>query len=293
MTFGGGKRQYEYVENWPQMPAGQTFGQVVEIVVDSQERVFIFHRGETSPLIFTTGGEYLGTWEPNDHWRDIHGVTIAKDDGGEYLLVTDRQRHLVSRADLDGNVQWSAGTPDKAGENGAPFNLPTDTGVAPNGDIYIADGYGNNSVHQFNASGEVVRSWGEQGVGQGQFNLPHAARVIDRGGEPTLYVCDRQNHRIQLFTLDGQYIRKIAGVRQPCDIIVDADGVRYVAELQGRIAIFDENDFEITRVGGEQNTEPGHFIAPHSVAIDSEGSMYVGEVLEGARVSKYSRASGE
>ena len=293
MAYGGGSRQYDYVENWPQLPDGETFGQVVEIVVDSQDRVFIFHRGATSPLIFNSGGEYLGTWEKNEHWQDIHGVTIGQDDSGEYLIVVDRDRHLVSRADLEGNVQWTAGTPDQPGQNGDPFDKPTDSGIAPNGDIYVADGYGNNRVHQFTASGELVRSWGERGVSQGQFILPHAARVIDRNGEPTVYVCDRQNHRIQLFTLDGQYIRKLTGVRQPCDIIADSEGVRYVAELQGRVAIFDEHDFLITRIGGEQKAEAGHFIAPHTVAIDSEGSMYVGEVLQGARVSKYSRVSGD
>lgn len=289
MSSEGGIPKFEFVENWPKFPEGQKLGQAVEVIVDSQDRVFIFHRGENSPLIFDKDGNYLGTWEPNDHWKDIHGVTIASDDQGEYLIVTDRDRHTVSRADLDGNPVWTVGTPDQPAGPEGYFNRPTDAGVAPNGDIYVADGYGNARVHQFTASGEHVRSWGTPGVAPGAFHLPHAARVIERDGEPQVYVCDRENWRIQRFSLDGKYLGKITGVKQPCDIIVDRDGLRYVAELQGRVAIFDQDDFLVTRIGGERNTEPGNFYAPHSTAVDSEGSLYVAEVLEGQRISKFRR----
>ncbi|MEZ4521670.1 MAG: hypothetical protein R3A46_08550 [Thermomicrobiales bacterium] len=291
MSAGGGIRQYEYVEDWPQMPEGQKLGQAVEVIVDSQDRVYIFHRIDNSPLIFDKDGTYLGTWEKNDHWKDIHGVTVASDDDGEYLIVTDRQRHTVSRADLDGNPVWTVGTPDQAADEKGFFNLPTDAGVAPNGDIYVADGYGNARVHQFNSKGEHIRSWGRSGVGGGHFHLPHAARVLEHDGEPMVYVCDRENWRIQRFTLDGEYRGKITGLKQPCDIIADADGVRYVSELQGRIAILDQDDHEIASIGGERNTEPGNFYAPHSAAVDSEGSLYVAEVLEGQRISKFKRAA--
>lgn len=290
-VVGAGSHQFEVVENWPSMPEGVTFGQVVEIVVDRQDRVFIFHRGQPSPLIFSKAGDYLGSWAENAHWRDIHGVSVAADDAGEYFIVVDRAGHMVSRCDLDGVVAWTVGTPDTPGQDGAPFYLPTDACVAPNGDVYVSDGYGNNRVHQYSAGGEHIRSWGVRGVGQGQFNLPHAVRVIDRNGEPTLYVCDRQNHRVQLFTLDGRYIAKVAGVRQPCDIIVDDEGVRYVAELQSRITLLDQDDFVLARIGGEKKPEPGFFVAPHTVWLDSERSMYVGEVLEGQRVSKFTRVS--
>lgn len=291
MSSGGGIRKFEYVDGWPTYPEGQDVGQVVDIVVDSQDRVFIFHRIEASPLIFDRDGNYLGSWEKDDHWKDIHGVTIASDDQGEYLIVVDRDRHLVSRCDLDGNVAWTVGTPDQQADEMGYFNRPTDSGVGPNGDVYVADGYGNARVHQFTSSGEHIRSWGHAGVGPGQFHLPHGVRVLEFEGEPTVYVCDRENWRIQRFSLDGEYQGKITGLRQPGDIIVDDEGVRYVPELQGRVAIFDQDDHLITRVGGERNTEPGNFFAPHTVALDSQGSMYVGEVLEGQRVSKFTRVT--
>lgn len=289
MTLGGGERQYEVVENWPTMPEGTSWDQVVEIVVDSQDRVFIFHRTLPSPMIFTAAGDYLGAWEANDHWRDIHGVTIGSDDQGEYFIVVDRLRHQVSRATLDGEVVWTVGTKDQPGEEGEPFNRPTDSGIAPNGDIYISDGYGNSRVHQYSSRGEHIRSWGTKGVGPGQFNLSHAARVIERNGEPVVYACDRQNHRIQVFTLEGEFIRKLTGFKQPTDIIADADGYRYISELQHRVSILDSNDNLVARIGGESKAEPGFFVAPHSVWLDSEGSLYVGEVLEGKRVTKLKR----
>lgn len=289
MQVGADKRQYEVVESWPTMPEGTSWGQVVEIVVDSQDRVFVFHRGTPSPMIFNTAGDYQGTWPESDHWRDIHGVTVGSDSDGEYFIVVDRDRHQVSRTTLDGDVAWTLGTRDTPGAEGKPFNRPTDSAIAPNGDIYITDGYGNANVHQFTSKGEHIRTWGSRGVGPGQFNLPHGVRITERRGEPTVYVCDRENHRIQLFTLDGEYITKLTGVKQPADLVVDSDGVRYVAELQHRITILDTDDSTITRLGGESNPEPGSFVAPHTVWFDSQGSLYVGEVLEGQRVSKFTR----
>lgn len=289
MAYGSGIRQYEFVEGWPSMPEGQRFGQVVEVVVDAQDRVFVFHRLDPSPMIFSMAGDYLGSWEKNDHWKDIHGVTLGRDEAGEYLIVVDRDRHLVSRADLDGNPVWTVGTPDQAADAMGYFNRPTDSGIAPNGDIYVADGYGNARVHQFSSSGEHIRSWGSSGVAPGQFHLPHGARVIERDGQPNVYICDRENWRIQRFSLEGEYLGKVTGFRQPGDIIVDAEGVRYVPELQGHVAILDQDDHTIAKLGGERNTEPGNFFAPHTVALDSQGSLYVGEVLEGQRVSKFTR----
>lgn len=289
MKVGAQNREYEVVEDWPTMPEGSTWGQVVEIVVDSQDRVFVFHRGETSPMIFNTAGEYQGTWGTAGPWKDIHGVTIASDDDGEYLIVVDRDRHVVSRTTLDGTVVWTIGTEDQPDKDGGPFYRPTDSAVAPNGDVYVTDGYGNARVHQFTSKGEHIRSWGSRGVGPGQFNLPHGVRIIERNGDPVVYVCDRENHRIQLFSLDGIYITKLTGFKQPGDMVVDGDGVRYVGELQHRIAILDQDDREITRIGGASSSEPGHFVAPHTVWFDAEGSLYVGEVLEGQRVSKFRR----
>ncbi len=280
---------FTYIEDWPTMPEGQKVGQVVEIVVDGQDRVYIFHRGETSPLIFSAAGDYLGTWSDVSAWDDIHGVTHGEDVRGEYFIIVDRQAHTVSRADLDGNVAWMIGERGVAGKDGAPFNLPTDAGIAPNGDIYVSDGYGNSRVHRYNAAGEHIQSWGTAGSGEGEFNLPHAVRIIEQDGEPLAYVCDRENDRIQMFSLDGEYRGQIGSLAQPTDIVCDPDGVRYIPELRGRVTLLDDQDQVLLQIGGEQKAEANHFVAPHTLWLDSEGSFYVGEVLEGQRVSKYRR----
>ncbi len=170
-----------------------------------------------------------------------------------------------------------------------PFFRPTDSGVAPDGNIYVSDGYGNASVHEFTASGEHVRTWGRSGVGPGEFNLVHAVRVIERDGVPCVYVADRENSRIQIFSRAGDFVSKIGSVKRPTDIVVDSEGYRYVPELASRVTILDPDDHVVAQIGGEEKKEPGHFVAPHTLWLDSEDSMYIGEVLEGQRVSKYRR----
>ena len=108
-----------------------------------------------------------------------------------------------------------------------------------------------------------------------------------------VYVCDRENSRIQRFSLEGEYLGKVPGVKRPTDIVVDPDGIRYVSELPSRVTIFDADDHPIARIGGTEKAEPGEFVAPHSVWLDSEESLYVTEVLEGQRVQKFRRIASE
>ena len=154
--------------------------------------------------------------------------------------------------------------------------------MASNGDIYVSDGYGNAFVHHLSPTGEHISTWGGPGVGPSEFRLPHGVWMASWRGQETVYVCDRENSRIQLFSLDGEYLGKVPGVRRPTDIVVDGDGMRYVSELLSRVTILDEDDHAIAHIGGEELREPGQFVAPHSVWLDSEGSLYVTEVLEGS-----------
>jgi DNA-binding beta-propeller fold protein YncE len=177
------------------------------------------------------------------------------------------------------------GVIDQAGDDGEPFNLPTDVASDKDGDIYVSDGYGNNRVHRFSPEGTHLFSWGEPGDGPGQFNLPHGIWVRDR----KVYVADRQNHRIQIFTQDGEFIEEWGDFKQPCDLYIDDSGLVYVPELQGRVSILNIEGEVLARIGGERSHSIGKFYAPHSTWIDSERSLYVGEVLEGQRIQKFVR----
>ncbi len=281
MEVGAGIRRYEVVENWPEMPERMTWGQVVQVVVDSQDRVFFFQRIAPQVSIFDTSGVYLGAWPEGGRFEDVHSAYLGRDGEGEYLIVVDRNRNAIARTTLDGEVIW-----ERQEER---YDRPTDAAVASNGDIYVSDGYGNALVHHLSSTGEHIRTWGGPGVGTSEFRLPHGVWMADWRGQETVYVCDRENSRIQRFSLDGGFLGEVPDLHRPTDIVVDGDGVRYVSELVSRVTILDEDDHVIARIGGEELSETGQFVAPHSVWLDSEGSLYVTEVLEGQRVQKFKR----
>ncbi len=281
MEVGAGIRRYEVVENWPNVPEGMTWGQVVQVVVDSQDRVFFFQRISPQVSIFDKSGEYLGAWPEGGRFEDVHSAYLGRDGDGEYLIVVDRNRNAIARTTLDGEVIW-----ERQEER---YDRPTDAAVASNGDIYVSDGYGNALVHHLSSTGEHIRTWGGPGIGPNEFQLPHGVWMADWRGQETVYVCDRENSRIQRFSLDGGFLGEVPDLHRPTDIVVDGDGVRYVSELVSRLTILDEDDNVIAHIGGEERREPGEFVAPHSVWLDSEGSLYVTEVLEGQRVQKFKR----
>jgi DNA-binding beta-propeller fold protein YncE len=185
---------------------------------------------------------------------------------------------------------------------GPPFNYPCNAAFAPNGDIYVADGYGNARIHKFAPDGRLLLSWGEPGGGPGQFRVPHGIAV---GRDGTVYVADRENSRVQLFTSDGGFVGAWTDVARPCQVSLDGQGFVYVAELGfragmwpgtqapspdatgGRMSIFNPRGELVTRWGGGKNpTAAGDFFAPHDVSIDSRGAVYVAEVVMSAGGNK-------
>ena len=168
---------------------------------------------------------------------------------------------------------------------GPPFHHPTDLSLTPEGDMYISDGYRNCRVHKFSQDGQLLASWGEPGDGPGQFQLVHSVwQHKDR-----LYVADRQNNRLQVFTLDGRHLAIWPGFLQPCKIFIDSDDIVYVAELGDRVSVLDLQGNVLARWGDERSHEPGLFWGPHGIWTDSKGDLYVAEVLEGQRVQKFRR----
>lgn len=273
--------QFEVVDDWLTLPEGFRWGQVVQVVVDAADRVYYFHRLKPGVMIFAPDGSHLGSWPEDGRFEDIHSAWYGKDADGEYFLVVDRDRNAVARTTLSGEKVWEVA--------GARFNKPTDAAAAANGDIYVSDGYGHPYVHHLSPTGEHIATWGSSGVAPSQFHLPHGVWVAERDGVECVYVCDRENRRIQLFSLNGEYLGKLTNLRRPTDIITGPDGLRYVSELLHRVTILNANDHAIAHIGGEARAEAGQFIAPHSVALDSSGALYVTEVLEGQRVQKFRR----
>ncbi len=171
--------------------------------------------------------------------------------------------------------------------SGDLFNRPTDIAVAAEGSIFISDGYGNARVQKYTAGGEYLISWGEPGIDPGQFQCPH--NIALRGDR--VYVADRESHRVQVFDLDGRLVTVWNNIHRPCRLTIGPDDRIYIGELNGvalmagalgighRISMLDLDGNLLGRYGDpEEGEEPGRFIAPHGIVVDSEGDVYVGEV---------------
>ncbi len=301
---GSGDFVFEPVEDWPQLPAGVELVEAVGVAVDSQDRVFIFNRGGIPILIFEADGAFVESWGEGEFARP-HGIWIAPDDT---LYLTDDMGHQVRHFTADGRLIDEI-EPDGPSESGAvgfdyrtithgapPFNLPTNAVLANNGDLFVADGYGNARIHCF--SGGETHSWGEPGDGPGEFNVPHGLGIDQMRGQ--LYVADRENSRIQIFSSDGKLVSEWTDVIRPCEVFVAQDDSVYVAEvgaraglfpwlkrepdaIGGRLSIFDRDGNLLCRWGGgDDPTSPCDFYTPHDVWVDSQGSVYVGEVSRSA-----------
>jgi DNA-binding beta-propeller fold protein YncE len=227
------------------------------------------------------------------------------------VFCTDDQDHTVRQFTAEGRLIRTLGTSGQPSDTGAtsvdyrtirragpPFHYPTNLAVAPSGEWYTSDGYGNARVHKFSPAGKLLLSWGEPGTGPGQFRVPHGI-AVDREG--IVWVADRENSRLQRFSQEGEFLSEWIDVARPCDLVIDAAGRVYVAELGyragmwpwtepphpgatgGRVSIFDSGGKLLARLGGgDRPCEAGDFFAPHDIWLDSQGSLYVAEVVRSA-----------
>jgi DNA-binding beta-propeller fold protein YncE len=295
---------YEANDRWARLPPGWSWPEAVAVATDSRDRVFVFNRGAHPVMVFDRDGTFLRSWGEGLFTRP-HGLFIGPDDA---VYCTDDCGHAVYMFTPDGELLMTLGTPGRPSDTGAtsidfrtivragpPFHYPTNLALAPSGDLYVSDGYGNARIHQFTADGRLLRSWGEPGGGPGQFRVPHGL-AVDRQG--TVYVADRESSRIQVFTPDGTYLTKWTDVARPSQIFIDPAGNFLIAELGwragmwpgtaapspdapgGRVSVFDGRGQLLARWGGGLDPcAPGDFFAPHGIWADSRGDLYVAEVV--------------
>jgi sugar lactone lactonase YvrE len=240
-------------------------------------------------IVFDREGNFLRSWGERLFTR-AHGLHIGPD---EHLYCTDDGDHTVRKCTLEGKVVLTIGIPGKpaAYVSGEPFNRCTHTALSPRGDIYVSDGYGNARVHKYSPDGKLLKSWGAPGCDPGQFNIPHN---ICADADGWVYVADRENHRVQVFDGDGKYETQWNNMHRPCGLCSDAGRAplfyigelgptmpvnRDIPNLGPRISVVDNQGKLLGRMGDVRaGTRLDQFVAPHGLAVDSRGDLYVGEV---------------
>ena len=292
VQIGKGEFLYSVIENWEQLPSGYDWSETAGVSTDAEDNVYVFNRGKHPMMIFNSAGEFLDSWGEGIFVRP-HGVSQGPDNT---LYCTDDGDHTVRQCTLDGEILMTIGNPGNASNpfSGNPFNRCTHTATDPsNGDIFITDGYGNSRIHKYSENGKLIKSWGAPGAGEGEFNIVHNI-ATDKDGY--LYVCDRENHRIQVFNRNGDFETLWANVHRPCAIFIDHNELIYVAELGfgtliskavpnigPRISILNKQGQVLQRIGDlGYGLEPGQFIAPHGLCLDSKCNIYVAEVARTA-----------
>ena len=290
-TVGAGKFTYTYIQDWAKMPAGQSLGTVSAIATDSQDRVYAFQRAEPPVVIFDRNGEFLSSWG-NGNFVDPHGLFI-KDD---IVYVTDREGSTAMRYTLDGKPLQIIGTLGEYSDTGCevtgavcprsagPFNYITEMVPHPSGDLYVSDGYRNARVHRFSKDGTLVSSWGEPGKGgPNEFHLPHSLVV---GHDGRIYLCDRENSRIQVFSAEGEYITMWTDMQRPLDISQDREGNFVISERVRE----DGGPAQMSVLDGEGNVLarwPSR--SAHGSWVDAHGDIYLALTAEKS-IDKYVRS---
>jgi peptidylamidoglycolate lyase len=320
VRVGSGFHTYELDADWGRLPEGMKYGFGCGIIVDSRDRVFVTSRS-TSPCvaIFDADGKLLETWS-NDFADKVgystaqvadtaHCLYLSKENGVEYIYWTENVSTnktgpkfgaRVYKTDMQGKILYQIGNVAVEGSASQKFDWesPTDVAVAPNGDIYVVDGYGSQRVTRFDKDFKPLRTIGGPGKEDGKFQTCHGVWVSTLNGEPEVYIADRANGRLQVFDLELNHKRNIAGmVRNPCCFYQHGHSL-FIPDLASRVTIIDADDSVAAQLGdgketdGKTNrpdnqTNPALFAAPHALTVDSKGNFYVLEWIPTGRPRKF------
>lgn len=274
-TVGSGEHRYEPVPQWARMPKYWSFGAASDAAVNSLDEVHVFSRGAHPLTIWDTDGNFLSSWGEGTFSANEHGIHIAPNDN---IWLVDADYHVATEHTPDGTLVRTLGTKHKPSPSyvGRPFNMPSGLAIAPNGQIFVSDGYGGHRVHKFSREGELLLSWGRQGAGPGEFALPHNIWVDSWS---RVFICDRQNNRIQIFNEQGEFLEEWTDLQMPGDLWIK-DDVAYVIEQGGGcgVSIWTLDGDLITRWRGNEGPGKGTLESGHGICVDSQGSIYVTEL---------------
>jgi DNA-binding beta-propeller fold protein YncE len=296
---------YHVIENWAKLPEGRAWGSASGMSMDHRGNFWVLERcgantcagSSLAPVLeFDPTGQLLKSFGA-EMFVFPHGLFVDRDDN---IWVTDAdgkdgKGHIVVKFSPNGKVLMTLGKLGIKGEGQDTFNRPSGVVIAPNGDIFVADGHGGDSnarIVKFSKDGKFIKAWGTKGTGPGEFGELHAI-AIDSAGR--VFVADRGNNRIQIFDQDGKFLDQWTQFGRPSGIYFDKKGMMYVPdntdsrfpEWKKGIRIGRVKDGVVTAFIPDPDQDPAHSgTGAENVVSDSSGNVYAAEV-DRKEVKKY------
>jgi NHL repeat len=292
---------YDVVSSWPARPKHLTWGAIAGIAISPSDQIWTFNRGAVPVQVYTAEGALVRSWGEGQ-FREPHQVRFDREG---FVWLVDSGQHVVKKFTPEGKLLLTLGTPDEPGADSTHLNRPTDVAITPTGQIFVADGYGNNRIVHFNDHGQFVGTWGSLGSAPGQFSLPHSIAVDSRG---RLFVADRNNARVQVFNQAGQFLDEWRDLLVPWHIVINERDEIYVCgsspmrwskiPIPGLIVGIPPKDQLIMIFTGDgrlvqlftfpKGQHSGELDWVHGLAVDRRGNLYLGDI-QGRRAQKFLR----
>lgn len=302
VTLVSGDWTFETHPGWGLVPTNEAVGPTHGgIVIDKAGLVYASTDGALGIVVFDRDGRFVRSIAPE--LSGIHAMILREEDGHEFIYAAHLRGNQVVKLGTDGTVAWKLGFPEASGlyKNPGQFK-PTSIAVAPDGNLFVADGYGQSVIHKFDKDRNYLKTFGGADAGSNRFRTCHGVLVDPRGSAPTLLVCDRENRRISRWDLDGHCQGIVTdGLRRPCTMSLRGDYLA-VAELEARVAVIGPDGKVVAELGSNPDKaqwanygvppakwEPGVFTAPHGVCWDAEGNLYVEDWNSTGRLTRLAK----
>ncbi len=283
-----------------QNPGGQRLGPCHGgAVIDKAGNIYITTDTDRGIVVFSAEGKFLRATGPTR----LHGLEVREENGAEYIYAARPSDHEVVKLKLNGERVWAIEFPKEAAiYKDADGFKPCAVTVAPDGSIFVADGYGANYVLKFDKARKFVKAFGGPGEEEGKFNTCHGIALDTRQGKPLLLVCDRNNNRVEYWDLDGNFVKVIQkNLRMPAAAHIRGD-YAVIPELQGRVTVLDKEGQIVAQVGDNpdekqranfklppEQWKEGICNSPHGASIDKDGSLIVTEWSQFGHLHKFVR----
>ncbi|MFN4258285.1 MAG: peptidyl-alpha-hydroxyglycine alpha-amidating lyase family protein [Gemmataceae bacterium] len=293
-------KAYEVDVAWPKRPAEFLWGHMPGVAVDAKDNVWLYTRADPPIQVYDPKGNLVRSWG-SGRLKSAHHLKIDHEGN---VWITDIGRHVVEKYTPEGKPLLTIGTPDHPGCDDTHLDMPTDIAVTKNGDVFVADGYGNARVVHFDKNGKYVKEWGKLGSKPGEFSIPHAIAVDSKG---RLYVADRNNARVQVFDAEGKLLDIWNNLVVPWGFHMTPNDELWVcgsSPMQWRKEDSSLGCPPKDQVFMKFNTDgkllqlwtvpkaidglerPGECNWVHAIAVDSKGNIYVGDII-GKRAQKF------